>query len=52
MAKKPKTEAVADAPDREERWEAFLAEYEKQSPEKFAAKKENGELDAIHASFR
>lgn len=37
--------------DRQERWEALLASYEKQNPVKYAAKKERGEFDKIPDSF-
>ena len=40
------------APERNERWEAHLAAYEKQNPAKFAAKKAKGEFDKVPDSFK
>ena len=33
-------------------WIAFLANYEKQNPVKFAAKKAKGEFDKVPANFK
>lgn len=38
-------------PEREARWEAFLAEAEEANPEKFAVKNKNGEFEKIPSSF-
>lgn len=38
--------------DREARWAAHVANYEKKNPVKFAAKKARGEFDKIPDSFK
>lgn len=45
-----KEEAKKD--DRQQRWEALLAAYEKQNPVKYAAKKEKGQFDKIPDDFK
>lgn len=38
-------------PERQSRWQAFLAKVEAQNPRQFAIDKENGEHDTIPDSF-
>lgn len=38
--------------ERQERWDALLAEYKKQSPEKFAAKEAAGLFKTIPGTFQ
>ena len=45
------TEEVTRTP-REVRWDAFLANYEKKNPTKYASKKANGEFETIPVSFQ
>lgn len=45
------TEKKVEKNDRELRFEALLAAYEKQNPAKYAAKKSRGEFDKIPDSF-
>lgn len=56
MAKPIKTDPSGVVPemkgDREARFAAYVAAYEKSNPVKFASKKENGEFDKIPASFK
>lgn len=47
MANEKKVEKT----ERDLRWEAFLAVYEKANPTKFAIRKAAGELDVIPHSF-
>ena len=51
MAKEEKVEKVEKS-EREVRWDAFLAQHEKQNPAKHAIRKEKGELDKIPDSFK